>query len=280
MAIKVYKPNNAGRRSGMSVIDNSDLSKVKPLKSLTMPRKEAAGRNNSGKITVRHKGSGVKQRIRMVDFKGDKFDIPGKVETIEYDPNRSARIALISYADGEKRYIVAPETLKVGDKIISSKTKFTMGTGNRFTLEMIPQGIPVYNVELEPGKGGTLARAAGSLLLVQAMEGKYVQVKMPSGEIRLLPKTCLATIGQVSNTDWRNVRWGKAGRMRHRGIRPTVRGKVMNPVDHPHGGGEARNPIGLKGGPKNIWGKKALGIKTRKKSKASSRLIIKRRSKN
>lgn len=280
MGIIVYKPNNAGRRSGMSKLDNSDLSKVRPLKRLTMTRKENAGRNNTGKITVRHKGAGVKQRIRIIDYKGDKFDIPGKVKTVEYDPNRSARIALIAYADGEQRYIVAPEKLKVGDKIISSKTKFSMGIGNRFTLEMIPQGTPVYNVELEAGKGGTLARAAGSLLLVQAIEGKYAQVKMPSGEIRLLPKDCLATIGQVSNTDWRNIRWGKAGRMRHRGIRPTVRGKVMNPVDHPHGGGEARNPIGLKGGPKNIYGKKALGIKTRKKSKPSSRLIIKRRVKN
>jgi large subunit ribosomal protein L2 len=280
MAIIIYKPNDAGRRRGMSKIDNSDLSKVKPAKRLTQIRKESAGRNNSGKITVRHKGAGAKQRIRKIDFKGDKFDILGRVKTIEYDPNRNARIALVVYADGDQRYLLAPEGLKVGDKVIASITKFVMGLGNRFTLEMIPQGTAIYNVEIEPGKGGTLARAAGSVLLVQAIEGRFAQVKMPSGEIRLLPKNCLASIGQVSNVDWRNIRWGKAGRMRHRGIRPTVRGKVMNPVDHPHGGGEARNPIGLKGGPKNIWGKKALGVKTRQASKPSSRLIIKRRNKN
>ncbi len=278
MAIKVYKPTTPARRK-MSVISSKDLSKVKPQKSLTVKRVKSAGRGNTGRITVRHQGGGAKRKIRQIDFRRDKFDIPAKVSSIEYDPNRNARIALVVYGDGEKRYILASIGLKVGTKLISSKKNFEFKSGNCFPLEIIPPGTIVHNVELEPGKGGKLARSAGNGIILQGIEGKHAQLKMPSGEIRLVPKICLATIGQVSNPDFRNIRWGKAGRMRHKNIRPTVRGKAMNPVDHPHGGGEGSNPIGIKKGPKNVYGKKAFGIKTRKANKVSNKLIIKRRKK-
>ncbi len=276
MAIKRYKPTTPGRRFS-SVQDFSDITKKEPEKSLTMIKKRSGGRNNQGKITVRHRGGGAKRYIRIVDFKQDKFDVQAEVIAIEYDPNRGARIALVKYEDGEKRYIIVPIGLNVGDKVVSSKDKeIEIKTGNRTKLELIPQGIDVYNVEMLPGKGGQIARGAGTMVKLMAIEGKYAQLKMPSGEIRLVPKGCMATIGQVGNTDYRLIRWGKAGRTRHRGFRPTVRGKAMNPVDHPHGGGEGNQPIGLKH-PKTPWSKPALGVKTRKKTKASSRLIIQRR---
>lgn len=278
MAIKIYKPTTPSRRK-MSVVSSIDLSKKKPEKRLTKAKKGKAGRGNTGRVTVRHKGGGAKRKLRTIDFKGDKFDIPAKVKTIEYDPNRNARIALLIYADGEKRYIIAPLGLKVGDEIFSSQKNFKLKIGNRYPLTLIPPGIMVHNVELETGKGGKLARAAGNGITLMVIEGKYAQLKMPSGEIRLVPKECLATIGQVSNPEHRSIRWGKAGRMRHKGIRPTVRGKAMNPVDHPHGGGEGGSPIGLKKGPKNIYGKKALGVKTRKAHRVSDKLIVKRRKK-
>lgn len=238
-----------------------------------------AGRANSGKITVRHQGGGARKIIRSLDFLRNKFEIPGLVAALEYDPGRNADIALIHYADGAKRYIIRPEGLNKGMTVISSKKTFVQQPGNAFPLTMIPAGSLIHNVELEPGKGGVIARSAGSNIIVQVIEGRHAQVKMPSGEIRLLPKECLATLGQVSNADFRNIRWGKAGRMRHRGIRPTVRGKAMNPVDHPHGGGEGSNPIGLKKGPMNVYGKKAMGIKTRKANKISQKLILQRRKK-
>jgi len=278
MAIKVYKPTTPARRH-MSVVTTNDLSKVRPQKGLTRAKKKMAGRNNNGKITVRHQGGGEKRKIRIIDFKRDKFDIPAKIVSLEYDPNRNGRIALAVYADGEKRYILAPLDLQVGKIVVSSKTNFELSSGNCYPLSMVPPGTMVHNVEIEPGKGGKLARSAGNAIILQGIEGDHAQLKMPSGEIRLVPKNCLATLGQVSNPDFRNIRWGKAGRMRHRNIRPTVRGKAMNPVDHPHGGGEGSNPIGLKKGPKNVYGKKALGVKTRKSNKVSAKLIIKRRNK-
>ena len=275
MAIRKYKPTTPGRRF-TSVDACDDVTCTKPLKSLITIKKQRAGRSRSqGKITVRHRGGGAKRYIRIVDFKQDKFDIPGTVKTIEYDPNRNARIALVVYADGEKRYILAPHTLAVGDVITSSKEKVEIKIGNRSTLENIPTGVEVCNVELRPGRGGQFARSAGLAVRLMAVEGKYAQLRLPSGEIRLVPKQCLATIGSVSNPDFRNIRIGKAGRKRHMGIRPTVRGKVMNPCDHPHGGGEGSNPIGLKH-PKTPWGKPALGRRTRRK-KQSDVLILKRR---
>lgn len=279
MAIRVYKPTTPGRRKTSVVIGEDLTKKAKPVKNLLRSKKKAAGRNNSGRITVRHQGGGAKRKIRLIDYKRDKFDIPAKVMAIEYDPNRNARIALLNYADGEKRYIIAPLGLTEGTQIISSKTNFELKIGNTFPLELIPPGSFVYNVELEPGLGGKLGRAAGNSVVLQNIEGKFAQLKMPSGEIRQVPKGCLATLGQVSNPDYRNIRWGKAGRMRHRNIRPTVRGKAMNPVDHPHGGGEGSNPIGLKKGPKNVYGKKALGVLTRRNNKVSDKLIITRRKK-
>lgn len=279
MSIQIYRPTTPARRR-TSVMHGFGLNKkIQPLKSLLIYKKRAAGRNNTGKITVRHKGGGARKLVRKVDFFRNKFDISGKVEHLEYDPNRNASIARILYADGERRYIIAPVDLKAGDKIISSKQSFSIGSGNCFPLEIIPPGSIIHNVELVPGKGGKLARSAGNCLILQVIEGSMAQVKMPSGEIRLLPKSCLACLGQVSNPEYRNIRWGKAGRMRHRGIKPTVRGKAMNPVDHPHGGGEGSNPIGLKKGPMNVYGKKARGIKTRKVNKISNKLILQRRKK-
>jgi large subunit ribosomal protein L2 len=275
MAVKRYKPTTPGRR--ISSVDTfEDLTRSTPEKSLTKTRKKHAGRTN-GKITVRHRGGGAKRRIRLVDFKRNKFDVPAKVAQIEYDPNRGARLALLHYADGEKCYMVAPIGLSVGDTVVSSKKRGDIQTGNRFELQHIPVGMQVYNIELKPGKGGQIVRGAGTAAQLMAVEGSYATLRLPSGEIRMVLANCMATIGQTSNPDRRLIRWGKAGRTRHRGIRPTVRGKAMNPVDHPHGGGEGRNPIGLKR-PKTPTGKPALGVKTRRKG-ASDKLIIKRRKK-
>lgn len=277
MPVQSYKPTTAGRR-GATVDRFSDITKHRPEKSLTIPRDERAGRNNQGKITTRHRGGGASQRIRLVDFRRLRFDVPAKVVAIEYDPNRNARIALVKYADGELSYILAPHELAVGTTIVSSEKPGEIMVGNRFPLEHIPTGILIHAVELDPGKGAQLARAAGGAITMVALEGNYAHLRMPSGEVRMVPKQCMATIGQVSNPDAWLVRLGKAGRMRHLGVRPTVRGKVMNPVDHPHGGGEGKNPIGLKH-PKTPWGKPALGVKTRKHHKSSDALILQRRKK-
>ena len=275
MAIKIYKPTNASRRQ-TSVLVNKDISKAEPQKRLLISKKRHAGRNNQGKITVRHQGGGANKKVRIVDYVRNKFDIPAKVVSLEYDPGRNAQIALLNYADGEKRYIVAPGKLKVGDKIISSLSKAEFNIGNHMPLEFIPAGMFVYNVELSQGKGGQLARSAGSSVYLMGFDKGMAQLKLPSGEIRLVQSKNLATIGSVSNEEFKNIRWGKAGRMRHRGIRPSVRGKAMNPVDHPHGGGEGVNPIGLKH-PKTPWGKPALGVKTRKAGKKSNKFVIARR---
>ncbi len=276
MPIKKYRPVTKGRRIS-SVQDFSDVTRHEPEKSLIVTRKEFAGRTN-GKITVRHKGTGHKRFVRVVDFKRDKYDIPARVDSIEYDPNRGARISLLVYKDGEKRYMLNPDGLKVGDTVVSSKTSAEIKVGNRLPLDKIPVGMTVHAVELQPGKGGQLGRGAGNSIQLMAVEGSYATLKLPSGEVRNVQKTCMATLGTVSNPDWHLVRWGKAGRMRHRGIKPTVRGKAMNPVDHPHGGGEGKHPIGMTH-PKTKWGKHALGVKTRKKNRASEALIIKRRKK-
>lgn len=277
MAIKKVKPTTPGRRAA-NYDDFSDITTKTGERSLMVIKKKNSGRNNQGKITVRHRGGGVKQFVRIVDFKRDKFDIPAKVVTIEYDPSRGARIALLNYKDGEKRYIVAPIDLKVGQEIVSSKNAIEIKNGNAMPVQFIPAGVQVYNVELEPGMGGTIARGAGTGVAVMGVEGKYAQIKMPSGEIRLVNKNSLCTVGQVSNPDRRHLKIGKAGRMRKMGFRPTVRGTAMNPVDHPHGGGEGKQSIGLKN-PKTPWGKPALGVKTRNRNKKSERLIIKRRKK-
>lgn len=274
MPIKVYKPTTPARRR-MSVVLSSDLTKKPREKRLCIKLKKYAGRNRQGKITVRHRGGGAKKIYRLVDFKRQKFDIPAQVQAIEYDPNRNARIGLIKYKDGEKSYILAAHGLNVGDTVMSSNKKIEIKLGNRLPLAFIPQGQMIYNVELEPGKGGKLARGAGTGIVLQNISGKYAQLKMPSGEIRLVRKECSASIGQVSNPEDKLIRIGKAGRKRHMGIKPTVRGKAMNPVDHPHGGGEGKHPVGMKY-PKTLWGKHALGVKTRKK-RWTDKLIIKRR---
>lgn len=278
MPIKIYKPTTAGRRKA-SVDAFSDVTKKAPEKSLVTGMRKSGGRNAHGRITVRHRGGGAKRKYRLVDFKRDKYDVPATVAAVEYDPNRGARIALLAYADGEKRYIIAPAGVSVGDKVVSSKEKVEAAVGNRMPLMHIPAGLFVHDVELVPGNGGMMVRGAGAQAQIMAIEGDTVQLKLPSGEMRLVSKHCSATVGQVSNPDYRRVRLGKAGRMRHLGIRPTVRGKAMNPVDHPHGGGEGRNPIGLKGGPKTPWGKKALGVKTRKPKKPSGKYIVRDRRK-
>ncbi len=275
MPIKKYKPVTKGRRLS-SVQDFSDITRNEPEKSLVRIRKEFAGRTN-GKITVRHKGGGVKQYVRVIDFLRNKYDIPARVDSIEYDPNRGARISLVIYKDGEKRYIIAPNGLKVGDTIMSSQKEAEINVGNRLPLEKIPVGAMIHAVELVPGNGAKLARGAGASIQIMALEGAYATLKLPSGEMRNVPKGCMATLGTVSNPDYHLVRYGKAGRMRLRGIRPTVRGKVMNPVDHPHGGGEGKHPIGMKY-PKTKWGKHALGVKTRRKNRPSNALIIQRRN--
>jgi len=276
MGIKKVKPTTPGRR-GATFDDFSDITKSRPEKNLIIIKKKTGGRNAQGKITVRHRGGGAKRYIRQIDFKRDKFGIPAKVASIEYDPNRGARIALLNYRDGAKRYIVAPIDLVVGEEVSSSKNQIEIKRGNAMPIKYIPAGVAVYNLELEPGRGGRIARGAGNSISVMGVEGKYAQVKIPSGEIRLVNKECLCTIGQVSNPDKRHIKLGMAGRKRHLGIRPTVRGKAMNPVDHPHGGGEGNQPIGLKH-PKTPWGKPALGVKTRK-NRYSNKFIIKRRGK-
>jgi large subunit ribosomal protein L2 len=275
MPIKVYKPTTPARRK-TSVLVNKDLSKARPKKSLVTIKKQRAGRNSKGRITVRHQGGGAKRFIRKVDFKRQKFDVVAKVEAIEYDPNRNANIALIVYVDGARSYVLAPDKLKTGDKIKSSEKKISIKRGNRLLLKNIPTGTTVYNVEMVPGKGGQLARSAGNGLTLMSLSDDKAQLKMPSGEIRVFFDTCAASIGMPSNPEFRNIRWGKAGRMRHKNVRPTVRGKAMNPVDHPHGGGEGSNPIGLKH-PKTYKGKPAYGVKTRKQNKSSDKFIIKRR---
>ncbi len=278
MSIKKYKPLTGGRRNA-SVDSFADLTVKKPEKKLIKIKRRTGGRNFSGKITVRHIGGGAKQYIRIIDFKRDKFDIPAIVKTIEYDPNRNARIALVIYKDGEKRYIIAPNELKVGDEVASTReNKVKIVPGNAMPLKDIPEGSMIYNIELTPGKGGQLVRSAGNSAQLMAVEGDYATIKLPSSEIRKVLKVNLATLGTVSNSEISTIRLGKAGRKRHLGIRPSVRGKVMNPVDHPHGGGEGKQPIGLKY-PKTLWGKHALGVKTRKTKKYSNRLIIKRRKK-
>ncbi len=273
MSIKVYNPTTNARR-GMSVTDYSELSKVAPEKSLLRPLKKNSGRNNYGRITVRHHGGGNRRKYRVIDFKRTKFDVEATVKTLEYDPNRSAHIALIEYADGVKSYILAPVGLKVGDKVVAGPNA-DIKPGNALPLTNIPVGTFIHNVELYPGKGGQLARAAGNAAQLMAKEGVYALLRLPSGELRNVPVECMATIGQVGNTDHENVKIGKAGRTRHLGIRPTVRGSVMNPNDHPHGGGEGKSPIG-RPGPVTPWGKPALGYKTRKKKKQSDKLIVKR----
>ncbi|MDX9893130.1 MAG: 50S ribosomal protein L2 [Patescibacteria group bacterium] len=275
MAIKVYKPTTPARRQ-TSVDTFADINKKKPEKKLIKIKKKTGGRNNEGKITVRHRGGGAKQYYRLIDYRRDKFDMPATVEAIEYDPNRQARIALLKYEDGQRSYMIAPVDLKAGDQVVSSKTRTEIKPGNRMPLEHLPLGSIIYNIEVVPGKGAQLVRTAGSTAKLMAVEGKYATVRMPSGEVRLIPKEASATIGQVSNPDSMHIRIGKAGRMRHMGIRPTVRGKVMNPVDHPHGGGEGHNPIGMKA-PKTPWGKKALGVKTRKNNKYSDKFIVRSR---
>ncbi len=274
MAIKHFRPMTPGQRKKSTLV-NEELTKTAPEKSLLKTVKKNAGRNNSGKITVRHQGGGEKRKYRIIDFRRNKFDIEGTVATIEYDPNRSANIALINYADGEKRYIIAPKGLKVGMKIISGE-KTDVKVGNAMQLMNIPVGTVIHNIELTLGKGGQIARSAGQSAQILGREDKYVLIRLSSGETRKVLGTCMATIGEVGNEDYSLVRLGKAGRTRHMGIRPTVRGSVMNPNDHPHGGGEGRTPVGHKK-PMTPWGKPALGYKTRKNKKSSTKLIVTRR---
>ena len=273
MAIRVYKPTSPARRF-MSVLTYEELTKKAPERSLTEYLKKNAGRNNQGKITVRHQGGGNKVKYRIIDFKRNKDNIPAKVTAIEYDPNRSAFIALVCYADGEKRYILAPLGLKVGDTVISGETA-DIKPGNCLPIANIPVGTLIHNIEIKAGRGGQMVRSAGNAAQLMAKEGQYAQVRLPSGEVRKLAMNCRATIGTVGNTDHENVRIGKAGRKRHMGIRPTVRGVVMNPCDHPHGGGEGKSPVGMPA-PVTPWGKPALGLKTRKHKKYSNTMIVKR----
>ena len=273
MAIRVYKPTSPARRF-MSVLTYEELTKKAPERSLTEYLKKNAGRNNQGKITVRHQGGGNKVKYRIIDFKRNKDNIPAKVTAIEYDPNRSAFIALVCYADGEKRYILAPLGLKVGDTVVSGETA-DIKPGNCLPMANIPVGTLIHNIEIKAGRGGQMVRSAGNAAQLMAKEGQYAQVRLPSGEVRKLAMNCRATIGTVGNTDHENVRIGKAGRKRHMGIRPTVRGVVMNPCDHPHGGGEGKSPVGMPA-PVTPWGKPALGLKTRKHKKYSNKMIVKR----
>ena len=275
MALKVYRPTSPGRR-GMSGSTFEEITKDKPEKSLLLPLKKRAGRNNQGRITVRHRGGGAKRRLRIIDFKRDKFGVPGRVASIEYDPNRSAYIALIHYADGEKRYILAPSGLSVGD-MVKSGSDAEAKPGNALPLKLIPSGSLIHNIELKEGRGGQLVRGAGVAAQLMVKEHEYALVRLPSSEVRRISSNCLATIGQVGNVDHRSIKLGKAGRKRWLGWRPTVRGSAMTPRDHPHGGGEGRSPIGLPG-PKTPWGKPALGYRTRK-PKASDKMIVKRRGK-
>ncbi|MCL1965229.1 MAG: 50S ribosomal protein L2 [Firmicutes bacterium] len=276
MGIRVYKPTSPARRF-TSVLTFEELTKKEPERSLTEYLKKHAGRNNQGKISVRHQGGGNKVKYRIIDFRRDKDDIPAKVAAIEYDPNRSAFIALLHYADGEKRYILAPQGLKAGDTVISGPTA-DIKPGNALPIANIPLGTLIHNVEIKTGRGGQLVRSAGNSAQLMAKEGSYAQVRLPSGEVRKIPMSAKATIGTVGNSDHENVRIGKAGRKRHMGVRPTVRGVVMNPCDHPHGGGEGKSPVGMPA-PVTPWGKPALGLKTRKHKKYSNKMIVKRVSK-
>jgi len=276
MGIRKYKPTTNGRR-GMSTLTNEEITTSRPEKSLTVSKAKTGGRNNQGRMTVQHIGGGAKRKYRLIDFKRNKFGVTGKVATIEYDPNRNANIALINYLDGEKRYIIAPKDLKVG-MIIEAGEACDIKVGNAMQLQNIPVGTLVHNVELKPGKGGEIARSAGQSVQILGRDGKYVIVRLQSGETRKILGTCMATIGVVGNEDYELVNIGKAGRSRHMGIRPTNRGSVMNPNDHPHGGGEGRTPIGRKG-PVTPWGKPALGLKTRKNKKASDKFIVSKRKK-
>ncbi|MDP4104453.1 MAG: 50S ribosomal protein L2 [Bacillota bacterium] len=276
MAIKKYKPTSNGRR-GMTVSDFAEITTDTPEKSLLAPLKSKGGRNNQGKLTVRHQGGGHKRQYRIIDFKRDKDGIPGRVATVEYDPNRSANIALINYVDGEKRYIIAPKNLQVGAEVMSGP-EADIKVGNSLPLANIPVGTVIHNIELKPGKGGQLVRSAGTSAQVLGKEGKYVLVRLNSGEVRMILAECRATIGQVGNEQHELIKIGKAGRSRWLGKRPTVRGSVMNPNDHPHGGGEGRAPIGRKS-PMSPWGKPTLGYKTRKKKNKSDKFIVRRRKK-
>ena len=275
MAIRNFKPTTNARRK-MSTLVNEEITKTTPEKSLVVTLKKNGGRNNQGHITVRHHGGGEKRKYRIIDFKRNKYDVIGNVASIEYDPNRTANIALINYLDGEKRYIIAPKDLKVGMQVVSGENA-DIKVGNALPIANIPVGTVIHNIELRPKKGGELARSAGSSAQILGREGNYVMIRLSSGEQRKVLGTCYATVGEVGNADYELVKLGKAGRSRHMGIKPTVRGSVMNPNDHPHGGGEGRAPIGRKG-PVTPWGKPALGYKTRKK-KASDKLIVRRRSK-
>ena len=275
MAIRVYKPTSPGRR-GMSVSAFEEVTRLQPERSLLRPLRKRAGRNNKGRITVRHRGGGHKRAYRLIDFKRDKFNVPARVASIEYDPNRSARIALLVYADGEKRYIIAPLGLQVGDTVMSGPDA-DIQPGNALPIANITVGSLIHNIELYPGKGGQLVRSAGTSAQLLAKEGRYAQVRLPSGEVRLVHESCMATVGQVGNTDHGNIKLGKAGRKRHLGWRPAVRGSAMSPRDHPHGGGEGRTPIGMPS-PKSPWGKPTLGAKTRR-NKRTDKWIVRRRGK-
>jgi len=274
MAIRKYKPTTPSRRN-MTNLTFEQITKTKPEKSLTVELKRTGGRNNMGKITTRHIGGGHKRRYRIIDFRREKDGVEGVVAAIEYDPNRNANIALIHYLDGEKRYILHPQGLAVGDRIVSGEA-VDIKVGNAMPLSAIPEGTVVHNVELTPGKGGQIARAAGTSVQILGREGKYAILRLQSGEVRKVLQACRATVGQVGNEDYNLINLGKAGKSRWKGIRPTVRGSVMNPVDHPHGGGEGKSPIG-KDAPRTPWGKRALGVKTRKQNKKSTQLIIRRR---
>ena len=274
MGIKTFNPYTPSRRA-MTMLDNAEITKSTPEKSLTVSLNKKAGRNNQGKITVRHHGGGSRRKYRIIDFKRNKVDIPATVKSIEYDPNRTANIALICYADGEKSYIIAPNGLKVGDVLMNGENA-EVKVGNCLPLSAIPVGTEIHNIELYPGKGGQLVRAAGNTAQLMAKEGKYATLRLPSGEMRMVPVICRATIGTVGNIEHGLVNIGKAGRKRNMGIRPTVSGSVMNPNDHPHGGGEGRAPVG-RPGPCTPWGKPALGLKTRKKNKKSNKMIVRRR---
>lgn len=275
MAVKIYKPTTPGRR-GMTGHSFEEITKSTPERSLTIRRKKHSGRNTTGRITVRHQGGGHARRIRIVDFKREKYGIPAKVASIEYDPNRTARLALLNYRDGEKRYIIAPLGLKVGD-VLQSGPDADIRVGNSLPIASIPVGTMIHNIEIKEGRGAQMVRSAGAAAQLLAKEGDYAQVRLPSGEIRLIRRTCYATIGQVGNLDNSNVKLGKAGRKRHMGIRPAVRGSAMNPNDHPHGGGEGRQPIGMPG-PKTPWGQPTLGYKTRR-NKSTDKYIVRRRKK-
>ncbi|HUF40101.1 MAG TPA: 50S ribosomal protein L2 [Anaerolineales bacterium] len=275
MAVKKYKPTSPGRR-GMTGHTFEEITKTTPERSLVTSVKNYAGRNNSGRITVRHRGGGSRRKMRTIDFKRDKRGIPARVAAIEYDPNRTARLALLNYADGEKRYIIAPLQLKVGDTVEAGPS-VDIRPGNSLPIANIPAGTVVHNIELKEGRGGQLVRSAGASAQLMAKEGDHAQIRLPSGEVRLVRQTCYATVGQIGNIDNSNIKLGKAGRKRHKGIRPTVRGSAMSPRDHPHGGGEGRSPIGMPG-PKSPWGKKTLGARTRK-NKDTDKFIVRRRRK-